>query len=262
MKSKIFAIFAPLLSTALLLAGCSSNDDDSSAGGTSSAGTEKVTLTVFAAASLKNSFTALAEEFSEDNPNIEVKYSFDGSSALVTQIQQGAPADVIATADEKNMAKLGDSVSDPQIFATNVLTIVTQPGNPKNIQSLADLTRSDVSTVVCAVDVPCGNATAQVEQNTGIDIKPVSEETAVTGVLTKVQTKQADAGLVYVTDATGAGATVTAVSDPAFAAVVNKYPIGVVAATKYEDAAQKFVDMILGPQGAALLASKGFGPSA
>ncbi|PXW35781.1 UNVERIFIED_CONTAM: molybdate transport system substrate-binding protein [Williamsia faeni] len=259
MKSRIIAVLALLLSATLLLVGCSSNDDDT--GGTSASGTEKVTLTVFAAASLKNSFTALAEEFSQDNPDIEVKFSFDGSSALVTQIQQGAPADVIATADEKNMAKLGDAVSDPQIFATNVLTIVTQPGNPKNIQSLADLTKPDVSTVICAVDVPCGNATAQVEENTGIDFKPVSEETAVTGVLTKVQTKQADAGLVYVTDAAGAGDTVTAISDPAFAAVVNTYPIGVVAASENKEAAQKFVDMVLGPQGAALLRSMGFGPA-
>ena len=259
MKPRIVAVLALLLSATLLLAGCSSNDDET--GGTSGSGTEKITLTVFAAASLKKSFTALAEEFSKANPNIEVKFGFDGSSALVTQIQQGAPADVIATADEKSMSKLGDAVSDPQIFATNVLTIVTQPGNPKNIRSLADLTKSDVSTVICDVDVPCGNATAQVEENAGIDIEPVSEETSVTGVLTKVQTRQADAGLVYVTDAAGAGDTVTAISDPAFASVVNAYPIGVVAATKNSEAAQKFVDMVLGPQGAALLESMGFGPA-
>ncbi len=248
--------------TAGLLGGCSSsNDDDTSSSGTSTASAENLTLTVFAAASLKKSFTDLGAEFSTDNPDIEVKFDFDGSQALVTQIEQGAPVDVVATADEKNMDKLGDRVTDPQFFATNVLTIVTQPGNPKNIQGLADLTKPDVTTVICAVDVPCGSATAKVEENTGVDIKPVSEETAVTGVLTKVQTKQADAGLVYVTDATGADDTVTSVSDPAFAAVVNKYPIGVVAATKNKEAAQQFVDMVLGTKGSALLESQGFGPA-
>lgn len=261
MRSRIVAVSALLVSVALLVAGCSFGDDDTSAGATGTDGTESVTLTVFAAASLKKSFTDLAAQFSQDNPNVEVRFSFDGSQALVTQIQQGAGADVIATADEKNMGKLGGAVSDPQIFATNILTIVTQPGNPKNIQSLADLTKPGVSTVICAADVPCGSATAKVEENTGIDIRPVSEETAVTGVLTKVQTGQADAGLVYVTDATGAGDTVTAVSDPAFASVVNAYPIGVVAASKNKQAAQQFVDMVLGAQGAALLESMGFGPA-
>lgn len=262
MKSKFLAVVAASVMTAGLVAGCSSSsDDDNSSSATSSASAEKVTLTVFAAASLKKSFTDLGAEFTKDNPDVEVKFNFDGSQALVTQIEQGAPVDVLATADEKNMDKLGDKIADPQIFATNVLTIVTQPGNPKNIQSLADLNKPDVTTVICAVDVPCGSATAKVEENTGVDIKPVSEETAVTGVLTKVQTKQADAGLVYVTDATGAGDTVTTVSDPAFAAVVNKYPIGVVAATKNPEAAQQFVDMVLGTKGSALLESQGFGPA-
>lgn len=262
MRSKILAVVAALVMTAGLLAGCSSSsDDDSSSGATSGAGAEKVTLTVFAAASLKKSFTDLATAFSEDHPDIEVRFNFDGSQALVTQIEQGAPVDVLATADEKNMDKLGGKITDPQVFATNVLTIVTQPGNPKNIRSLSDLSKPDVTTVICAGDVPCGNATAEIEENTGVDIKPVSEETAVTGVLTKVQTKQADAGLVYVTDATGAGDTVTSVSDPAFAAVVNKYPIGVVAATKNREGAQQFVDMVLGTKGSGLLESQGFGPA-
>jgi molybdate transport system substrate-binding protein len=261
MKSRNVTGFALLLSATVLLAGCSSDDDDNPTSGPGGGDADEVTLTVFAAASLKNGFTALAEQFSQDNPTIEVRFNFDGSQALVTQIRQGAPADVIATADETSMAKLGDAVDDPQIFATNVLTIVTQPGNPKNIQGLADLTRSDVSTVICAAVVPCGVATAKVEENSGVDIEPVSEETAVTGVLTKVQTRQADAGLVYITDATGAGDTVTAVSDPAFASVVNAYPIGVVAASENNQASRKFVDMVLGARGAALLQSMGFGPA-
>ncbi len=261
MKSGRITGLAVALSATVLMAGCSSDDDGNSTSGPGGEGADEVTLTVFAAASLKNGFTALAEQFSEDNPTIEVRFNFDGSQALVTQIRQGAPADVIATADETNMAKLDGAVDDPRIFATNVLTIVTQPGNPKNIQGLADLTRSDVSTVICAAAVPCGVATAKVEETSGVDIEPVSEETAVTGVLTKVQTGQADAGLVYVTDATGAGETVTAVSDPAFTSVVNAYPIGVVAASENKQASQKFVDLVLGARGAALLQSMGFGPA-
>jgi molybdate transport system substrate-binding protein len=255
MKSRIAAVGALLLASMLVLAGCSARDDAGSADG------DNVTLTVFAAASLKKSFTALADEFSKAHGNVEVKLNFDGSQALATQIEQGANVDVLATADEKSMAKLGDKVADPRVFATNVLTIVTQPGNPKSIQDLDDLTKSGVTTVICAVDVPCGSATAQVEKNTGVDIKPVSEETAVTGVLTKVQTKQADAGLVYATDAVGAGNSVTAVSDPALAAVVNSYPIATVAATKNEQVAQQFVDMVLGEQGTTVLDSMGFGPA-
>jgi molybdate transport system substrate-binding protein len=264
MKSKLIAVLALLLAAVLVLAGCSSSDSDdgdSSGANVTAAGQPKVTLTVFAAASLKKSFTALADEFSTEHPNVEVKLNFDGSQALVTQIEQGADVDVLATADEKNIAKLGDKVTDPKVFATNVLTIVTAPGNPKNIRSLPDLMKRDVTTVICAEDVPCGSATAQVEKNTGIDIKPVSEETAVTGVLTKVQTKQADAGLVYVTDAVGAGDSVTAVGDPAFAAVVNSYPIATVTATENAQTAQEFVDMVLGPQGTAVLQPMGFGPT-
>lgn len=256
MKTKALALIA----ASLVVAGCSPSDSDDVTSAGSSANGDKDTLTVFAAASLKKSFTELEKAFEASRSDVDVKLNFDGSQALVTQINQGADVDVLATADEKNMDKLGDKVVDPKVFATNVLTIATQPGNPKNIHSLADLTKSDVSTVICAVDVPCGTAIATVEENTGVDIKPVSEETAVTGVLTKVQTKQADAGLVYVTDAVGAGDSVTAVADPAFAAVVNNYPIAPVAATKNEAVAKEFVDMVLGSEGTNVLRGMGFGP--
>jgi molybdate transport system substrate-binding protein len=245
---------AVLLMALAPLAGCST-------GGSGSGGDGKTTLTVFAAASLKKSFTVLADQFSAEHDNVVLSLNFDGSQALVTQIEQGADADVVATADEKNMAELGDKVVSPRVFATNVLTIVTAPGNPKNIRSLADLTKSGVSTVICARNVPCGSAAAQVEKNTGVDIKPVSEETAVTGVLTKVQTKQADAGLVYRTDAAGAGDSVASVTDPALAGVVNSYPIATVGAAKNAQLAQQFVDMVTGPQGMSVLEQMGFGPA-
>ena len=245
---------AVVFAVVLVLAGCSTSDTEGGQDG-------EAALTVFAAASLKKSFTALTDEFSQTHGGARVSLNFDGSQALVTQIEQGADADVIATADEKSMAKLGEKVVDPKIFATNVLTIITAPGNPKNIRTLRDVTKAGVTTVICSVSVPCGSAAALVEKNTGIDIKPVSEETAVTGVLSKVQTGQADAGLVYVTDAVGAGDSVTTVADPALAEVVNAYPIATVADSKNSSLAQQFVDMVTGAQGLAVLQRMGFGPA-
>ena len=129
-----------VFAAALVLAGCSTS-------GTEGGQDDEAGLTVFAAASLKNSFTALADEFSETHGGVDVSLNFDGSQALVTQIEQGADADVVATADEKSMAKLGEKVADPQIFATNVLTIVTAPGNPKNIRTWDDLLKPGVQVV-------------------------------------------------------------------------------------------------------------------
>lgn len=179
-----------------LLAGCTpapANDDH---------------LTVFAAASLKSVFTELGKRFEDANPGATVEFNFAGSSDLATQLTQGAPADVFASADAPNMNKVVDAGlvhGDPVDFAANTLTIVTAPGNPKHITSFADLTKPGISVVVCAPQVPCGAATEKVEKATGVTLHPVSEESAVTDVLGKVTSGQADAGLVYVTDAKGAG---------------------------------------------------------
>ncbi|GAC66949.1 molybdate ABC transporter substrate-binding protein [Gordonia soli] len=257
-------ILAAGAATALLvLAGCSSSDQSSGSSSspspTSGGVPTSTDLNVSAAASLKKTFTAIADAFERDNPGVTVKLSFDGSSTLVNQIKQGAPASVFASADEKNMTKLGDRAVDPKIFATNTLVIVTAPGNPKGIRSVADLNKADVTTVVCQSAQPCGNATDQVEKNTGTTIRAASEEQSVTAVLTKVTSGQADAGLVYVTDAKGAGDKVTTVVDPAFAAVVNKYPIATVRGGADEAVAKQFVDAVLGPAGQQILADAGFG---
>ncbi|MGV9709399.1 molybdate ABC transporter substrate-binding protein [Gordonia sp. NPDC003424] len=238
-------------------AGCSSSDDSTTA--TSSSAAPATTLNVFAAASLKKTFTAIADEFEKGHPGVTVKTSFDGSSTLVTQIKQGAPADVFASADENNMTKLGDQAVDPKIFATNTLVIVTAPGNPKGVNSFADLNKPGVTTVVCQPAQPCGNATATVEKNTGVTLNPASEEQSVTAVLTKVTTGQADAGVVYVTDAKGAGDKVTTVTDPAFAEVVNKYPIATVQGSANEAVGKEFVEAVLSPAGQQILADAGFG---
>ena len=153
------------------------------------------------------------------------------------------------------------SPAKPVNFATNTLTIVTKPGNPKGITSFADLANADLAVVVCAPGVPCGSATEKVEANTGVTLTPVSEENSVTDVLGKVTTGDADAGLVYVTDAKNAGDKVTAVPFPEAAQVVNVYPIATLAEAAQPDLAAKFVTLVTGPEGQQVLAAAGFQPA-
>ena len=155
-------------------------------------------------------------------------FNFAGSSDLVAQLQQGAPADVFASADTRNMAKATDDdlvAGRPVDFATNTLQIAVPPDNPAGIATLADLAKPGVKVVLCAPEVPCGAAAAKVEAAAGIDIKPVSEEQSVTDVLGKVTSGEADAGLVYVTDVKGAGDEVEGIAFPESSSAVNTYPI-------------------------------------
>lgn len=220
-------------------------------------------LTVFAAASLKATFTELGATFEAEHPGTTVAFNFAGSSDLVTQLVQGAPADVFASADEKNMTRAVDAgvvTGEPVDFAANTLTIVTQPGNPRGIASFADLAEAGTAVVVCAPQVPCGAATEKVEEAAGIALTPVSEESAVTDVLGKVTSGQADAGLVYVTDAKGAGDAVTVVPFPEADGAVNTYPITVVEGAADPEAARAFVELVTGPKGRDVLAAAGFAP--
>ncbi|MEI7057708.1 molybdate ABC transporter substrate-binding protein [Nocardioides sp. CCNWLW239] len=242
-------ICAVVASAAVLaLAGC----------GSSSGEAEDRELTVFAAASLTDTFTELAEEFEKDHPGVKVTTSFGGSSDLVAQIEDGAPADVFASADTKNMDKLGDLAADPQDFAANTLEIATPPGNPAEITGFQDLAEADTKVVVCAVEVPCGNATAEMEQKTGVDIEPVSEEQSVSDVLAKVTSGDADAGLVYVTDVIAAGDSVTGVEFEEADQVVNTYPISALEGADDADLAQEFVDLVLSETGQKVLTDAGF----
>lgn len=216
---------------------------------------------VFAAASLRQSFTDIGEQFKTDNPGTSVEFSFAGSSDLVTQLTQGAHADVFASADTRNMDKAAEAgllAGDPVNFASNTLTIAVAPGNPKQIKSFRDLTKPDTTVVVCATQVPCGSATQKVEQATGVELTPVSEENNVTDVLNKVTTGQADAGLVYVTDAIGVGDKVTAVPFPESAGAVNTYPIAVLKQSQNPELARKFVDLVTSETGQKILTTAGF----
>ncbi|MFT4084337.1 MAG: molybdate ABC transporter substrate-binding protein [Nocardioides sp.] len=254
------AVVAALL--ALPLAGCGSNDDSgdsSSSGGSASTSSATGTLTVFAAASLTDTFTELGKEFEAAHSGVTVKFSFGGSSDLVAQIQAGAPADVFASADTDNMDKLGDDAVDPQNFATNVLEIATPPDNPAGVTDFADLGKSSTKVVICAEEVPCGSATKQMEDATGVTIDPVSEEQSVTDVLGKVESGEADAGVVYVTDVKAAGDKVEGVEISQADKVVNTYPIATVADSEQSELGSEFVDLVLSDAGQKVLQDAGFG---
>ncbi|MCM6776992.1 molybdate ABC transporter substrate-binding protein [Nocardia sp. CDC159] len=230
--------------------------------GAQNPGGDRTTLTVFAAASLNKVFTDLGAKFETSHPNTRVTFNFAGSSELAAQLNQGAPADVFAAADTANMGKVtksGRITEPPENFATNVLTIVTPPGNPKHIAALADLSRPGLRLVVCAPQVPCGSATQKVAAAAHVSLAPVSEESAVTDVLGKVISGEADAGLVYVTDAAGAGAKVVTVPFPESSGAVNTYPIAAVADSKQAELAHQFEALVTGPDGRAALARAGFG---
>ncbi len=240
----------------LALAGCGGGGAASS-----DAGAEPVTLTVYAAASLTSTFEKIGQEFEDTHPGVAVEFNFAGSSDLVAQIQQGAPVDVLATADETNMEKLtadGLQGSDPEPFATNTLEIAVPPDNPAGVEDLGDLA-GDLNLVICAPVVPCGAAARTVAESAGVALDPVSEEQSVTDVLNKVTSGEADAGLVYVTDVIVAGDAVQGIEFAESAEVANVYPIATVAESAHADLAQEFVDLVLGPDGQSVLESAGFG---
>jgi len=258
---------AALVAAALLLAGCggsagSSSPSSAASSSPSSSAAAPVTLTVFAAASLKSTFTALGKRFEASHPGTTVEFSFAGSSDLVSQLVAGAPADVFASADEANMAKVDrQQLLDgrPVDFATNVLEIATPRGNPARVASFADLARPGLAVVVCAPQVPCGAAAAEVEAASGVALEPVSEESSVTDVLGKVTSGEADAGLVYATDVRTAGDAVTGVPFPESAGAVNTYPIAALSGSAHRAAAEAFRDLVASADGRATLAAAGFG---
>lgn len=260
MKRLIGTLSAALIGTVLLTTITSCGSDDAP-GKEATNAPEAKTLTVFAAASLKGAFTDIGKLFEAEHEGVKVVFSFAGSSDLVAQIQQGAPADVFASADIENMDKaVADALlnSAPVEFASNSLQIVTPPDNPAKVDSLDDLAAPGIKVVLCAPEVPCGAAAQRVEEAAGIDIKPVSEEASVTDVLNKVVTGEADAGLVYVTDALGAGDKVMGVTLDESANAVNTYPIAALKASKQAGLASQFVDLVTSGKGQDILAGAGF----
>jgi molybdate transport system substrate-binding protein len=275
-SSRLFLV--PLTLIAFVAAACGS-DDNGSADTTAAPATEAPAttaaaaptttepsvsgdITVFAAASLTDAFTAVGETFTEANPDAKATFSFDASSALVTQITEGAPADLFASADTANMDKLttaGLNGTEPVIFATNLLTIIVPPGNPKGITGVADLAKPDLKVVLCAAEVPCGKYAQQILTTAGVAVTPVSLEQNVKGVVTKVTADEADAGIVYVTDVIAEGDAAAGVEIPADINVVAEYPIASVKASTNSEVDQAFIDFLTGPDGQAIMAKYGFG---
>jgi molybdate transport system substrate-binding protein len=246
---------AVLLVAALVLAACG---DDSSGGG-SGAGSP-AEIKVFAAASLTAAFTELGAQFTAANGGTRVSFNFAGSQALATQIQQGAPADVFASADVPNMDKVRGLVADPQVFTGNLLQIVVEKGNPKGVKGLDDLAGSDLKVVLAAEEVPAGKYAKQILDRAGVSVRPVSREDNVKAVVTKVSLGEADAGIVYVTDVTAGGDQVEGVDIPEEQNVVATYPIATVKASKAQDKAQAFMDLVRSDLGQQVLENHGFLP--
>jgi molybdate transport system substrate-binding protein len=254
-------------SAALVLAGCASgsgSNPSAPAHPPTAATTDALSgdLTIYAAASLKGAFDDLAAQFEKAHPAVTVQpIDYDGSSTLATQLIQGAPAAVFASADQVTMSKVVDAGligAAPVVFARNTLQIAVQPGNPHTITGLADLADPDLQVVLCAPQVPCGAASHALLDRDGVAVKPVSEEQNVTAVLTKVRTGNADAGLVYVTDVTAAAGSVDGVRISDANKAVNEYPIATMKDAPNPAAGAAFVKYVLSRAGQGILAKHGF----
>jgi len=251
----------------LAVAGCSSSTTSSTlsassspAAAASSSAATTGTITVFAAASLTGTFTELGKQFGAAHPGDTVKFSFGASSTLATQITDGAPADVFASAAPKNMETVvsaGDA-SNPQNFAKNTAEVAVPPSNPANVTSVNDLAKSSVKVALCQPQVPCGVVAAEVFKNVGITVKPVTLQPDVKSVLTQVELGNVDAGVVYVTDVKAAGSKVKGVTIPAGQNASTLYPIATISSSKEMSIAQAFVAYVLSPAGQQVLAAAGF----
>ncbi|MER6183352.1 molybdate ABC transporter substrate-binding protein [Streptomyces sp. NPDC001652] len=247
----------------LALTACSSSDSDSAGSDTSASASAKPsgTVNVFAAASLKESFTTLGKEFEKTHPGTEVTFNFGGSDTLAASITSGAGADVFAAASPKTMkivTDAGDATGTPATFVRNQLEIATLPGNPDNISSLKDLTESGLKVVLCDAEVPCGAAARKALDAGGLELTPVSYEQDVKSALTKVELDEADAAVVYRTDVKAAGDKVEGVDFPESADAINDYPIALLEDAPNAAAAKAFIELVQSAEGQKVLTAAGF----
>ena len=218
------------------------------------------TITVLAASSLTGTFTELGKEFEKEHSGVTVKFAFDSSATLAQQATQGAPADVLATADTKTMASAKSAqASTPQSFATNVMVLAVPAANPANVTSFSDLDKSSVKYVMCVPTAPCGSVGQALLDQNHITGKPVSQEVDVKSVLAKLTEGEADAGIVYTTDAVAAGDQVKALPIPGSSKQITTYPIVTLKQSKEATLAQDFVDLVTGSTGQQVLHKAGFG---
>ncbi len=264
MRRNVVTWVAVVLLAGLVATGCGSDSDSTSSSSTSSTEASDVTgaITVSAAASLTEAFTEIGADFQKENPDASATFNFGSSGTLATQIQQGAPADSFASADEANMDKLvtaGLIAGDPTVFARNRLVIVTKPGNPEQVQGLGDLAGLGVVSL-CGPEVPCGKYADQILATAAVTIptERITRGQDVKTTLGAVTTGDADAAIVYVTDAKSAGDAVDTVTIPDAQNVIAIYPIGVVAAGTNQPTTRAFIDFVTGSKGQATLRSFGF----
>ncbi|MBW3069901.1 molybdate ABC transporter substrate-binding protein [Actinomyces sp. 594] len=261
------ALATAVLTAALSLTACgaigspSSSTESPNATATNAGANDQVV--VFAAASLQDAFEEIADDFQRANLGVSVVFDFQGSQDLVSALSEGAAADVLATANNSTMddAAAQSLVADQSEFATNVLTLIVPAGNPAGVTGIDDGTLDGADLVICAPEVPCGEATRTLATRLGVTLDPVSEEQKVTDVRGKVASGEADAGIVYTTDAADAGNAVEVIALPDND-VVNHYPIALTRDTAVPDTAQAFVDLVLSDAGQAVLAKYGFGAPA
>lgn len=263
-RARVRALARPVIAAsvaAAALTGCgSSSGGGSTSGGSSSSSAVKGTITVLAAASLTEAFTTLGQQFEAAHPGTKVVFSFGPSSGLATQITAGAPADVFASASQKNMDQVtsaGDA-SGPTVFVRNTMEIAVPPDNPANIAAVTDLAKTGVKVALCQAQVPCGTVAKQVFDNAKVRVRPVTEEADVKSVLSKVQLGEVDAGVVYVTDVRAAGDKVKGIEIASDVNASTSYPIAALTKAPNAAGAKAFVDFVLSSTGKAVLMQDGF----
>ncbi|WP_158841164.1 molybdate ABC transporter substrate-binding protein [Saccharothrix deserti] len=252
---------ALVLVALLAVTGCGADSGGADSGGAEAGGAVAGKVTVFAAASLTETFTRLGEDFEAAHPGVEVVFNFGGSSALAQQIAQGAPADVFASAAPANMTQVGDAggISGEAVtFARNRLEIAVPRGNPAGITGLADFGDADAKIALCAEQVPCGAAAKRAFEAAGVTARPDTLEQDVKAVLTKVRLGEVDAALVYRTDVRAAGGEVVGIEFPEAERTVNDYPIAPLAKARNAAGARAFIDHVRSDRGRAVLAEAGF----
>jgi molybdate transport system substrate-binding protein len=258
--SRSLPVIALAAIAALGLAGCGNSE---ASGGSTGSSTPAISgdITVFAAASLTESFTKIGKDFEAAHPGVKVKFNFAGSSALAQQINQGAPADVFASAAPTNMKQVTDTgaiTATPVTFVKNTLEIAVPAGNPAKVAGLADFAKTDLKIALCAEQVPCGAAAKKVFDTAGIKAAPDTLEQDVKAVLSKVSLGEVDAALVYKTDVKAAGSKVAGIEFPEAGKAVNEYPIAACAKAPNAAGAKAFVDYVLSDKGKAVLTQAGF----
>lgn len=245
---------------ALGLSACGGSDSGSDSG---AAGGSPRTLTVLAASSLTETYGTLAKDFEKANPGVTVRLVLDSSATLAEMARQQAPGDVLATADQKTMDGAvadGGTRGKGTRFATNTLVVVAPADNPAGITAFGDLDSPQVDYVSCVPTAPCGAAAATLSTSEGLTHPPVSEEVDVKAVLAKVVADEADAGLVYRTDAVAAGKTVRSFPVPGAGESPNTYWVATTKGASDPTLAKSWVDLVTGPQGRSVLERAGFGP--